>query len=148
MPFRLQAAATGPDAALTNVTILLDGSPVAGAGGSPVVTTAELEFPARYAFTARAQDNQGGTTWATQEVAVVSWPLHWLLPGGLRSNGAFKLCMFGEAGCGYQVLASDDLRSTNWVAVGVMEATNGVWRLLDSDATNHAWRFYRAVQLP
>jgi hypothetical protein len=34
------------------------------------------------------------------------------------------------------------------MVIGVMESTNGVWRLLDDGATNHPWRFYRAVQLP
>lgn len=57
VPFQLQAAAADVDGALTNVTILLDGALLAGAGGSPLVTTAELDFPARYTFTARAQDN-------------------------------------------------------------------------------------------
>ena len=146
VPFQLQAAAADVDGALTNVTILLDGSPLAGAGGSPVVTTAELDFPALYTFTARAQENQGGTTWATQWVALVTQPLH-VLTAGFRTNGAFKLCLSGEPGRTYQLQANTNL-STNWVVIGVMESTNGIWRMLDSGASNHAWRFYRAVQLP
>jgi hypothetical protein len=81
-------------------------------------------------------------------VAVLSWPLHWLLPAGLRTNGAFKLCMLGETGQVYQVLASDDAAATNWPSIGLMEHTNGIWRFFDTGASNHAWRFYRAVQVP
>ncbi len=114
----------------------------------PVVTTLDLDFPALYTFTARAQDDQGGTTWATQEVAVVSCPLHWLVAGGFRTNGAFKLCMAGEAGSNYQLLASTDLNSTNWIPLGLMEPTNGIWRLLDAGAFTNGWRFYRAEQVP
>jgi hypothetical protein len=148
VPFQLQAAAADVDGALTNVTILLAGAPLAGAVGSPLVTTAELDFPALYTFTARAQDNQGGTTWATQEVAVLSWPLHWLLPAGLRTNGAFKLCMLGETGRDYQLLGSTNLGATNWLPIGVMESTNGIWRFFDTGATNHPYRFYRVEQMP
>ncbi|MCW5553718.1 MAG: hypothetical protein KIS67_16365 [Verrucomicrobiae bacterium] len=148
VPFQLQAVAADVDGALTNVTILLDGSPLAGAGRLPVVTTSELGFPARYTFTARAQDNQGGTTWATQEVAVLSWPLHWLLPAGLRTNGAFKLCLLGETNRSYEVWATTDPDGTNWTVLGVMENTNGIWRFLYTGATNQPWRFDRAVEVP
>jgi hypothetical protein len=148
VPFQLQAAAADVDGALTNVTILLDGSPLAGAGGSPVVTMAELDFPGLYTFTARAQDNQGGTSWATQEVVLVTQPLHELIAGGFRSNGVFKLCLSGEPGRTYQLQANTNLSTTNWVVIGVMESTNGVWRMLDEGAANQPWRFYRTVQVP
>ena len=147
VPFQLQATAADVDGALTNVTILLDGSPLAGAGGSPLVTTAELDFPALYTFTAQAQDNQGGTTWATQEVALITQPLH-VLTAGFRTNGAFKLCLSGEPGRTYQLQANTNLSTTNWVVIGVMESTNGVWRLLDGSASTNRLRFYRAVQVP
>jgi len=29
-------------------------------------------------------------------------PLHWIISGGFRTNGAFKLCMAGETGRVYQ----------------------------------------------
>ena len=79
---------------------------------------------------------------------MVSCPLHWPLAGGFRTNGAFKLCMAGEAGRDYQLLASTDLNSTNWMPLGIMESTNGIWRLLDTGAVSNGWRFYRAEQLP
>jgi hypothetical protein len=127
---------------------VLDGSPIASVPNSALATEAEIDFPALYTFTAIAQDDLGGTTWATQEVAVMSWPLHWIIPAGFRTNGAFKLCMLGEAGRSYQVLGSDDLSPTNWVVIGFMEATNGIWRHWDTGAMNHARRFYRAEQVP
>ena len=74
--------------------------------------------------------------------------MHWIISGGFRTNGAFKLCMAGETGRVYQVLGSTNLGATNWVPLGVMENTNGIWRFLDSSATNHAYQFYRVEQLP
>ena len=143
----MRGVAADADGALTNLTILLNGTPIAGAGASPALTTVDLDFRALYTFTAVAQDDQGGTTWATQEVAVVSCPLHWLVAGGFHTNGAFKLCMAGEAGRDYQLLASTDLNTTNWIPLGIMESTNGICRLLDGGAATNQWRFYRAEQL-
>ena len=91
------------------------------------------------------------TTCATQTVALVSQPLH-VLTGGFRTNGlpaggqgAFKLCMCGETGHVYQVLASTNLSTTNWVVIGAMEGTNGGWRFLDMGATNRPRRFYHTT---
>ena len=56
--------------------------------------------------------------------------------------------MAGEAGRSYQVLASLDPGTTNWEVIGVMDSTNGTWRLVDAGTTSHARRFYRAEQLP
>ena len=75
-------------------------------------------------------------------------PLHWLVVGGFRANGAFKLCIAGEAGRDYQLLASTNLNSTNWIPIGLMESTNGIWRLLDGGASTNRWRFYRAELVP
>jgi hypothetical protein len=148
VPFGLQASATDVDGVVTNLSLLLDGLPIASVPNSALATEAEIDFPALYTFTAIAQDDLGGTTWATQEVTVLSWPMHWIIPAGFQTNGAFKLCMLGEAGRSYQVLGSDDLNPTNWGVIGFMEATNGIWRFWDTGAMNHARRFYRAEQLP
>ena len=147
-PFSLHATATDVDGTITNLTLLLDGSSIASASGSPVSTTAEIDFPQTYSFTARAQDDQGGTTWATQSVVLVTYPLHVLNLGGFRTNGAFKLCLLGETGKDYQVFANTNLSTTNWIPIGVMESTNGIWWYFDTDATNHLHRYYRAQQLP
>lgn len=147
MPFQLLATAADVDGAVTNITILLDGASIASASGSVVSTTAEIDFAGAYAFTARASDDRGGTTWATQQVTLATYPLHWLIAGGFRTNGVFKLCMQGETNQNYQVLVSDDLNSTNWFPIGIMESTNGTWRFLDTRATNHTRRFYHAEQV-
>jgi len=41
-------------------------------------------------------------------VTLVAYPLRWLVSGGFHANGAFKLCVQGEANQTYQVQASDD----------------------------------------
>ena len=79
---------------------------------------------------------------------MVSCPLQWLVAGGFRAKGAFKLCLAGEAGSNYQLWASTYLNSTNWNPLGLMDPTNGIWRLLDTGACTNHWRFYRAEQLP
>jgi hypothetical protein len=53
----------------------------------------------------------------------------------------------GVAGTNYQVLASTNLAVPGWTILGTMESTNGIWRFLDTAATNSP-RFYRAQQLP
>ena len=67
---------------------------------------------------------------------------------GFQTNGAFKLCMLGEAGTNYQVLPSTNLAVTNWTLLGTMESTNGIWRYFDASAMNSHQRFYRVRQLP
>ena len=151
-PFQLLATATDADDTVTNVALLLDGSPIAGANTSPVATTTEIDFPGVHFFTARATDDRGATTWATQQVTLVAYPPHWLIAGGFRTNGlpaggqgVFKLCMAGEAGRSYQVLVSYDLPTTNRVSIGMMEWTKRTCRFLDADAAAHALRFYRVL---
>jgi len=61
---------------------------------------------------------------------------------------ALKLSTAGEAGRNYQLLASTDFNSTNWIPLGLMESTNSIWRLLDTGAFTNVWRFYRVEQLP
>ena len=71
------------------------------------------------------------------------------MPGLLfQTNRAFKLCMTGEAGTNYEILASTNIAGTNWTVLGVMQNTNGIWRYSDVTATNSPSRVYRARQLP
>ena len=148
VPFQLFATAADVDGTVTNLAVLLDGASIASGNGAPLSSTAELDFPGAYTFTARADDNAGGTSWATQTVTLVAYPLHWIISGGFRTNGAFKLCMAGETNRSYQILASTNLGATNWLPVGVMESTNGIWRFLDTGASNQPYQFYRVEQLP
>jgi len=69
------------------------------------------------------------------------------MPSASQTNRVFKLCMLGDAGTNYQVLASTNLTVPGWTILGTMESTNGIWRFLDTAATNSS-RFYRAKQLP
>jgi hypothetical protein len=46
------------------------------------------------------------------------------------------------------MLATDDLSTSNWLVLGTMENTNGIWRFSDATATSSVHRFYRARQLP
>ncbi len=50
-PFQLLATAADADDTVTNVTLLLDGSPMASANASPVAATAEIDFPGVHSFT-------------------------------------------------------------------------------------------------
>ena len=40
------------------------------------------------------------------------------------------------------------MHSTNWVALGLMGATKGIWRLLATGALTNGWRFCRVEKLP
>lgn len=44
--------------------------------------------------------------------------------------------------------ASTNLAGTNWVNLGEMENTNGIWRYFAAAATNLPRRFYRTQQVP
>ncbi len=115
VPFQLLASAADIDGAVINLTLLLTGSPIASANGSPVAITAEIDFPGTYSFTAFAQDDKSATSWSTQSVALLTYPLHDLIVGGFRTNGVLKICMAGEPGKSYQVLVNSNLNTTNWV---------------------------------
>ena len=55
------------------------------------------------------------------------------------------LVFMGEPARAYDVYGSIDLLS--WKRLGPMGASGSLFGYLDRDATNHAFRFYRAVQL-
>ena len=99
-------------------------------------------------FSAAATDDRGGTRYVTQEVLLTNAPLHILQLGGVRTN-AFKICMLGETGSNYVLLATTNLATPlpSWTSLGLMENTNGIWRHLDTGTiTNRPMRFYRALQ--
>jgi hypothetical protein len=56
--------------------------------------------------------------------------------------------MGGEAGTSYEVQATTNLDSSNWIVLGVMQNTNGIWCYSDPTATNSSFRAYRTRQLP
>jgi len=147
VPFKLSAIGSDPDGVVTNISFYMNNTLIGTFAGSSASTFVESDYPETNVFEARATDDRNGKRGTNQEVAFVTAPLHLLSLGGMRTNG-FKLCMLGEVSSNYLVFATTnlDIPFTNWVNLGLMENTNGIWRYLDSDATNLPHRFYRARQ--
>ena len=147
-PFDLTATASDIDGAVTNFTLFQGTNVLGSSSGTALSARAESDFPTPFVFSARAIDDQGGISWATQAVTMSTSPQLVLQLGGIRSNTTFKLCMLGEAGSNYMVLAATNTRTplSNWTQLGLMESTNGIWRYFDSGAiTNLPRRYYRAL---
>src|SRR5438094_566449 len=81
-------------------------------------------------------------------VSITTLPMLTLDPVGFQTNRAFKLCMSGETGVNYEIQGKTNLSGTNWIALGTMQNTNGIWRFSDLTASNSTFRAYRARQLP
>jgi len=146
-PFQLLATASDVGGTITNLSIWQDATVLATSASSPVTTTFESDFPAPVTFVAKAVDDQGGISYATQTVSLVTAPLEVLMLGGVRSNTTFKICMAGLDGTNYTMLANTNLLTTNWVNLGLMEHTNGIWRFHDANTiTNLPRRYYRTVR--
>jgi hypothetical protein len=146
--FLLSASGIDPDGTVTNVTLLLDTNVLVSAAGASAQTSFNSDFPGELTFTVLATDNKGASGGTNITVQLGTLPTLVLDEIGFQTNRAFKLCMIGETGTNYQVLASDDLSPSNWLVLGTMENTNGIWRYSDTTATNSAHRYYRARQLP
>jgi hypothetical protein len=145
----VRGSATDPDGPIANLTLRLDTNVLVSVAGATAQVTVSSDSPADLTFTALATDNQGAQAATHLTVSVIALPLRVLDAAGFQTNGAFKLCMVGEPGTNYQVLASDNLPATNWAVLGTMvESTNGIWRYSDATATNSSHRYYRARQLP
>lgn len=148
-PFRLEAIASDSDGVVTNLTLTFDGSPVATSGGTPLSVVLEKDFPSVNLVTATATDDRGSVRTVAQTLTLVAAPPEVLMLGGIRSNTTFKICMEGLPGTDYAMQATTNLSSTNWVNLGYMENTNGIWRFFDTGViTNLPQRFYRAVRVP
>jgi hypothetical protein len=146
--FLLSASGFDPDGSVTNITLLLDTNVLAFAAAGAVQTSFSSDFPGDLTFTVLATDNKGASGGTNVTVHLATLPTLVLDGVGFQTNRAFKLCMIGEVGTNYQLLASDDLATTNWLILGTMENTNGIWRFSDATTANSAHRFYRARQLP
>lgn len=148
--FRVRGSASDPDGngTITNFTLLLDTNILVSAANRQAQTTVCYDFPGDVTFTARATDNRGLTGSTNLTISIVPLSPRVLDPIGFQTNGAFKLCMGDAEGTNYLALANADLNTTNWVVLGPMDNTNGLWRYLDLTATNAAQRYYRAQQLP
>jgi hypothetical protein len=152
--FRITASATDPDGVVTNLTLRLNGSPIASSSGVnlngvALKTSADSDFPTQLSLVAQATDDRSGVRTVTLPVDIYNFSAtNQLFLGGVRSND-FKLCMVGEPGKNYDIYGITNLTTTNWVNLGTMIQSNGTWRYLDqSTITNRPYRFYRAKQLP
>jgi hypothetical protein len=148
-PFTFSATSSDLDGTITNTSVFLSGSALAAVNGASANGSVELDFPSTVPIAVLAQDDRGGSTWTTQNISIVTYPLHLLNLGGVRTNG-FKICMLGEVGSNYVIFASTNLaaRRSNWVNLGPMENTNGIWRFYDTNSANFNRRFYEAKQVP
>lgn len=133
---------------ITNVDFLVGTDLLARFTNAPYRLWTAFDFPGSQAFSVRATDGRGATTTVTSNIVFTALPLHVLNPCGTQGNGGFKVLMVGQAGKNYTLLAHTNLATTDWVPLGTMESTNGIWRFTDSAATNHPFRFYRARQQP
>ena len=98
-------------------------------------------------MTARAYDDKGALRDTNITINFYTLPLHVLNVVGFATNSGFKICMLGQSGKDYTVLANTNLATTNWLIIGAMESTNGTWRFVDTNTALFNRRFYRAREL-
>ena len=146
--FVVIGSGTDPDGTVTNLTLLFGTNVLASAPGSSAQASFSSDFPDNVTFTAVATDDEGAQGATTVTVTITTLPVRTLDAIGFQTNRAFKLLMLGVAGTNYQVWATTNLAVTDWIILGTMESTNGIWRFFDTTATNSPQRFYRAKQLP
>ena len=149
-PFYLSAQAFDLDGSITNLAILVNGSPIVSGTNTFAETTLEIDYPGSYVVEARAYDDKGALAVSNRPVEL-SVPLHVLTLGGIRNTNDFKLCMIGQTGSNYMVQATTNLtvpNTTNWANIGLMSYTNGVFRYFDNGVltSNFPARYYRAKQ--
>lgn len=158
-PFPITATAQDPDGSITSLEFFLESvsGPLIGrqvfdpsTNGASVTATVFWKISAlgvTNTFLARATDNSGAQT-VSSPVQVVTTlpPLHHLI-ASLTTNRECELCMHGETGRVYRVLAATNLAATNsasWAVIGFMQGTNGLFKYLDPSVTNLPRRFYRS----
>jgi hypothetical protein len=66
--------------------------------------------------------------------------------GGFFTNQTFQMPISGLAGKTYYLQATTNL--INWIPLSTNIAPSDSFYLVDPDATNFQYRFYRAVELP
>jgi len=145
--FAVKGSGNSLDGTVTNLTLLVGTNVLVSAPGSSAQVNFSSDFPGTLTFTAVATDNEGAQGVTNATATINTLPLRTLDAVGFQTDLAFKLLMLGVAGTDYQVLASTNLAVPGWTILGTMERTNGIWRFLDTAATNSS-RFYQAKQLP
>jgi hypothetical protein len=150
LPFKISAIVNDTDGAVTNLDLLVGGQVVGSFVNSnlvnPFITSLTLsyDYPGSTTVGLRATDERGGVTLTNVAVEFLAAPIEVITPCGFQPNQSFKVAMVGQTGVAYQLLANSNLVTTNWVSLGTMENTNGIWRFSDARATNHLQRYYRA----
>jgi len=152
-PFTVTATASSPGQSLTNLLIVLDGSNQLGGVGynlNAAVTgitaqvTVKTDVMGPHSLTATATDAFGVVTSSTNIFNIIAPPLRVLVVDGFVTNGECLLCMSGEVGQAYSVLATTNLQT--WTNIGTMHNVNGLLEFPDPATTNFQHRFYRASQ--
>lgn len=138
----------------STLTVTGVGSPT-GNGATVIIDTgwviymAPVGFNGTDTFTYDISDGNGGTATGTVTVLV-------LTPADSQtrnitaitplSGGSMQIDFVGIPGGSYDVEATEDL-STPWTFLGTVVASgNGAFQFIDTDAPNHAARFYRAFR--
>jgi hypothetical protein len=146
--FRLRGWGSDPDGAVTNLALFWGTNVLASKPGSQAECTLSCDIPGDLVLSALATDNRGATGSTNVTVQVTTLPQRLLDAVGFQTSNVFKLCLADNSGTNYQMLASDDPGASNWVVLGPMQGSNGVWRFLDSTTTNAIHRVYRAQRVP
>ena len=155
-PFTFSAIGNDVDGAVTNIQFFFNGTPVGSFTNAALINpyTAKskmsYDFPGLSTLTATGTDERGGVTTTNISIQFITGSVEMLTLGGFAptTNRSFEVCMLGQLGTNYVLLANTNLTTTNWVNLGPMENTNGIWRYFDTAATNLPLRFYRAQQVP
>lgn len=90
--------------------------------------------------------NTSGNVMSSNAVVVVVLPtvtnILNVASSGLTAAG-FKLHLSGPSGSNYVIYASSDM--VNWTPISTNAAPSGTVDFTDTDATNHAFRYYRGL---
>lgn len=160
-PFPITATASDPDGSVTKLEFFVGGTngikigeqdfPLSTSGASVTATVSWKTdvLGVTNTFIARATDNSGAQAVSNPvRVTTVLPPVHYLIAYGITTNRECELCMNGQTGQIYNVLASTNVALTNsaWSNIGNMQGTGGFLKYFDPSVTNLPRRFYRARQ--
>lgn len=158
----ITATASDPDGSVTKLEIFLGGingtklgeqSFSLSTNGAPVTMSISWKtnvLGVTNTFVARATDNSGAQTVSSAvTVTTVLPPLHYLIAYGITANRECELCMNGQTGHIYNILATTNIAITNvaaWSNIGPMLGASSFLKFFDPAFTNSSRRFYRAMQ--
>ena len=152
-PFTITASATSSIPSIIDLVLLLDGTnrlqEITYSSNSPATEiTAQVTFKTdilgSHSLTARAANDFGGVSASSNIVNVVAPPLHVLVADAFITNSQCLLCMSGQVGHAYSILASTNFEA--WTNIGTMQNVGGLLEFPDPRTTNFPYRFYRAQQ--